>query len=77
MRASAELCLMTTAIIRSFEPDRGVAHVLLVGSLSETALRVCGSDKSIIARLPRGEPIQFQLARDRRGRECAIDVVPI
>jgi hypothetical protein len=77
MRASAELCPMTTAVIRSFEPDRGFVQVLLVASLSETALRVRGSDKSIVARLPRGEPIQFRLARDRRGRECAIDVAPI
>jgi len=77
MWTSAELCLMTTAVIRSFEPDQGLVHVLLVGTLCETTLRVRGSDKSVVARLPRGEPIQFELARDRHGHECAIDVAPI
>jgi hypothetical protein len=71
---SAELCPMTTAFIRSFEPDQGLVHVLLVGTLSEATLRVCGSDRSVVARLPPGEPIQFQLVRDRHGRECAIDI---
>ncbi len=68
---------MTTAVIRSFEPDLGSVRVLLVGTLSETTLRVCGSDRSIVARLPAGEPIQFELVRDRHGRDCAIDVAPL
>jgi|HubBroStandDraft_2_1064218.scaffolds.fasta_scaffold1912901_1 hypothetical protein len=68
---------MTTAVIRSFEPDRDLVHVLLVGNLSEATLRVRGSDRSIIARLPCGEPIHFQLVRDRQGRQCAIDVAPV
>jgi len=65
---------MTTAVIRSFEPDRGLVHVLLVGTLSEATLRVRGSDRSTVARLRRGEPIQFELVRYRHGHECAIDV---
>ncbi|HML11149.1 MAG TPA: hypothetical protein VK432_09830 [Stellaceae bacterium] len=68
---------MTAAIIRSFEPDRGIVRVLLAKTLTEASLRVCGSDKSVIARLPPGEPIEFELVRDRRGCDCAIDVVPI
>jgi hypothetical protein len=68
---------MTTAVIRSFEPDLGLVHVLLVGTLSETTLRVRGSDRSIVARLGRGEPIQFELVRDRHGHECAIDIAPL
>jgi hypothetical protein len=68
---------MTTAVIRSFEPDLGLVHVLLVGTLSETTLRVWGSDRSTVARLGRGEPIQFELVRDRDGRECAIDIAPL
>jgi hypothetical protein len=68
---------MTAAVIRSFEPDQGLVHVLLVGTLSETTLRVSGNDRRTIARLPRGEPISFQLARDRYGRACAIYVTPI
>jgi hypothetical protein len=65
---------MAAGVLRSFEPDDGVIHVLLIEGLSETALRVCGSDKLTAARLPRGEAIQFQLVRDRQGRACAIDV---
>ena len=65
---------MTTAVIRSFEPDRGLVHVLLVGALSETILRGCGGDRSIAACLPAGEPIELELVRDRHGRERAIDV---
>jgi hypothetical protein len=68
---------MTTAVIRSFEPDLGLVHVLLVGTLSETTLRVRGSDWSVVARLGRGEPIQFELVRDRHGHECAIDIAPL
>jgi hypothetical protein len=73
-RVSAELCPTTTAVIRSFEPDRGLVDVLLVGTLSEATSRVRGSDRSTVARLRRGEPIQFELVRDRHGHECAIDV---
>jgi hypothetical protein len=62
---------MTTAVIRSFESGLDLVHVLLVGTLCETALRVRGSDRSIVARLGHGEPIQFELVRDQRGRECA------
>jgi len=65
---------MTTAVIRSFEPDRGLVHVLLVGTLSEATLRARGSDRSTVARLRRGEPIQFELVRYRHCHECAIDV---
>jgi len=48
---------MTKPVIRSFEPDLSLVHVLLIETLSEMALRVCGSDRSIVARLERGEPI--------------------
>ena len=68
---------MATAVIRYFEPDQGLVHVLLVGTLSETSLRVRGSDRSVVARLPRGEPIKFRLARDRQGRACAVDVAAL
>ena len=65
---------MTAGVIRSFEPDEGLLRVLLVNDLSERTLRVRGSDKSIVAHLPHGEPIQFQLVHDCRGRACAIDI---
>jgi hypothetical protein len=68
---------MTAGVFRSFEPDQGLVHVLLVATMSETTLRVRGSDRRTIARLPCGEPISFQLERDRHGRECAIDVAPL
>jgi hypothetical protein len=68
---------VTAAIIRSFQPDSGIVRVLLAKTLTETSLRVRGSDKSVVARLPLGEPIEFELVRDRRGRDCAIDVAPI
>jgi hypothetical protein len=68
---------MTAGVIRSFEPDQGLVHVLLVGTLCEATLRVRGSDRLLVARLPQGEPIRFELVRDRQGRDCAIDVVPI
>jgi hypothetical protein len=68
---------MTAAVFRSFEPDQGLVRVLLVATMSETTLRVRGTDRQTIARLPCGEPISFQLARDRYGRACAVDVAPI
>jgi hypothetical protein len=68
---------MSTAVIRWFEPDQGLVHVILAGALSEVPLRVCGSDRSIVARLQPGEHIRFNLARDRNGCGCAIDVAPI
>jgi hypothetical protein len=68
---------MTAGVIRSFEPDQGLVHVLLVGTLCVATLRVRGSDRLVVARLPQGEPIRFELVRDRHGRDCAIDVAPI
>jgi hypothetical protein len=66
--------VMTAGVLRSFEPDEGVAGVLLVDNMSETTLRVRGSDRMTIARLACGEPIQFEVVRDGQGRACAIDV---
>jgi hypothetical protein len=68
---------MVAAVIRSFEPDQGIMRVLLVGTMSETALRVRGSDRRTIARQPQGKPISFELARDRYGRDCAVDVAAL
>ena len=68
---------VTAAILRSFEPDRGIVRTLLAKTLTETSLRVCGSDKSVIAHFPLGELIEFELVRDRHGRDCAIDIAPI
>ena len=65
---------MTAGVLRSFEPDEGVVQVLLVDDMSETTLRVRGSDRVTIARLAPGEPIQFHLVRDNQGRTCAIDI---
>ena len=65
---------MTAGILRSFDADHGLVRVLLVGNLSEATLRVRGSDKSTVARVPCGKPIQFELVRDGQGRACAIDV---
>lgn len=67
---------MPTAIIRSFEPDKGLVRVVVTGALAEVPLRVRGSDKSVVARLPRGQHIRFHLAHDQNGHGCAIDVAP-
>jgi hypothetical protein len=71
-----EIYPMTTAIIRSFEPDKGLVCVVVSGALAEVQLRVCGSNKSVVARLPPGQHIRFNLVHDRNGRGCAIDVAP-
>jgi len=65
---------MTAGVLRSFEPDEGIASVLLVENMSETTLRVRGTDRVTIGRLAPGEPIQFKVIRDSRGRACAVDV---
>lgn len=39
---------MTAGVLRSFEPDEAIACVL-VDNMSETTLRVCGSDRMTIA----------------------------
>jgi hypothetical protein len=65
---------VVSGVVRSFEPDQGLVCVLLVEDLCEKTFRVRGSDRSTVAHLLRGDPIQFQLARDRRGRTCAIDI---
>ncbi|HXP05999.1 MAG TPA: hypothetical protein VN808_17930 [Stellaceae bacterium] len=67
---------MTTAIISSFEPDKGLVRVVVAGALAEVPLRVCGSDKAVVARLSRGQHIRFNLVQDRNGQGCAIDVAP-
>ena len=61
-RASAELGAMTTAVIRSFKPELGLVR---------------GSDRSIVPRLERGEPSQFELVSDRHGQGCAVDIAPL
>jgi hypothetical protein len=66
-RFSKTNCPMTTAIIRSFEPDKGLVRVIVTGAPAEVPLRVCGSDKSVVACLPRGQHICFNLVRDRNG----------
>jgi len=53
---------MTTAVIRSFKPELGLVR---------------GSDRSIIPRLERGEPSQFELVSDRHGQGCAVDIAPL
>ena len=58
---------MTASVLRSFEADEGVAHVLLVKNFTEVALHVRGSDRVTIARLPQGEPIQFEVVHDGQG----------
>ena len=68
---------MATAVIRSFERDTGLVHVIVTGALAEVSLRVCGSDKSIVARLQPGQHIRFNLTRDQHGQGCAVDVTPI
>lgn len=60
--AHSARCCDDRCVLRSFEPDEGVACVLLVDNMSETILR--GSDRMTIARLACGEPIQFGAVRD-------------
>jgi len=67
---------MATAVLRSFKPELDLIIVKLDGRSAEVALRVSASDRSIIARLPPGHKIGFDLECDRHGRVFAIDVTP-
>lgn len=69
---------MITADIRHFERDHGLVVVKLADPhVPELALRVCGSDRSTLARLGPGETIQFDIACDRRGHPVAFDISAI
>jgi hypothetical protein len=68
---------MTAAVIRSFEADKGLVRVVVAGALSETPLRVRGSDCRTVARLRRGQHIRFSLVIDCTGQGCAVDISAI
>jgi hypothetical protein len=83
-QTSASLCdrrnradrgvVVPTAIIKSFERDEGLVVVRVDETSPEVSLRVCGSDRSTVAKLGPGKRIRFAVARDRRGCAVAIDV---
>ena len=68
---------MTTAVLRSFNPDQGIVTVKVDGRSPDVALRVCGSDRSTILRLSPGHRISFEFACNRHGQVFAIDVTPV
>ena len=80
---SAVLCVdrlglaMTAAVVRAFEADKGLIHVIIAGALEEIPLRVSGSDRKVVAHLQRGRHIRFNLTIDHNGFGCAVDVSTI
>ena len=68
---------MTAAVVRAFEADKGLIHVIIAGALEEIPLRVSGSDRKVVAHLQRGRHIRFNLTIDRNGFGCAVDVSTI
>jgi hypothetical protein len=68
---------MATAIVKSFNPGRELVIVKLDGRPAGVALRVCGSDRAAVTKMPPGQRIRFDLSWDRHGQVFAIDVVPI
>ena len=68
---------MTIAVIKSFERDESLLIVRVNGTSPEVSLRLCGSDRSTVAKLGPGETISFDIARDQRGGAVAIDVTPV
>lgn len=68
---------MTTAVIRSFNPDHDLVVVKVEGRAPDVALRLCGSDKSTVAKLRPGQRIRFDFQCGRHGQVFAIDVTPI
>jgi cold shock CspA family protein len=68
---------MTTATLKSYSLDQNTALVSVDGSASDVALRLCGSDKSVVAHLVPGQKIRFDVSVNRRGERFAIDVTPI
>jgi cold shock CspA family protein len=67
---------MAIAVLKSFDRDRGLAIIKLDGKPSEVAIRVVGSDRSVVSAVLPGQRIRFDLGRDRRGRSLAVDVRP-
>jgi hypothetical protein len=68
---------MTTAVLRSFNPDHDLIIVKVDGRSPQVALKVCRSDRSTMARLPAGSRIHFDFACDRHGQVFAIDITPL
>src|SRR5271166_2016641 len=64
------------AILKSFDRDHGLAIIKLDGEPSEVAIRVVGSDRSVLSAVSPGQRICFDIGRDRRGRTLAVDVRP-
>jgi cold shock CspA family protein len=67
---------MTTAILKSFNRDRGYAVLKLDRPPHELAAHVMGSDRAVMAAIAPGQRVRFDLDRDRHGRAFAIDVQP-
>jgi len=69
--------VMTTAVIKSFKADRGIVIVKVDERSPGVALRLCGSDRTTVAKMLPGQRIQFEFACDRKGNVFGIDVTPV
>jgi hypothetical protein len=68
---------MTTAVITSVRPHHGLVIVKVDGKAPDVALRLCGSDRSTVAKLRSGQKIRFNFQCDGQGNVFAIDVTAI
>jgi cold shock CspA family protein len=67
---------MATAVLKSFNRDRGFAVLKPDGEAGELAAHVMGSDRTVMAAIIPGQRVRFDLKHDRHGRTFAIDVRP-
>jgi hypothetical protein len=68
---------MTTAVVRSLRLDQDLVIVKLDGRSAEIALRVHDTDRATVAKLFRGQRIEFDFECDRDGRVFAVDLAPV
>ena len=64
------------ATLKSFDRGHGIAVLKLDDSQSELAVRLTGSDRTVMSSVVPGQRIHVDVRRDRQGRTLAVDVSP-